>query len=77
MESLVSANPIRAAPVCTRRTALIVTWIMVKVGALIPPLAGADYLANNQANLPCLIRKGIQDTIVVNGKVYAEKMPGQ
>ncbi len=45
------------------------------LGALIPPLAGADYLVNHRDELPCLIRKGIQDTIVVNGKMYAEKMP--
>lgn len=45
------------------------------LGALIPPLAGADYLADHQDELPCLIRKGLQDTIIVNGKKYAEKMP--
>jgi mono/diheme cytochrome c family protein len=46
------------------------------LGALIPPLAGADYLALNREKLPCLLRQGIQDTIVVNGKVYAERMAG-
>ena len=45
------------------------------LGALIPPLAGADYLAKHQDQLPCLIRKGLKDTIVVNGKIYAEQMP--
>ena len=45
------------------------------LGALMPPLAGSDYLAEHQDDLPCLIRKGLQDTIVVNGKIYAEKMP--
>lgn len=45
------------------------------LGALIPPLAGADYLAANRDRLPCIIRKGLQDTIVVNGKVYTEIMP--
>ena len=45
------------------------------LSALIPPLAGADYLANHQDKLPCLIRNGLKDTIVVNGNTYAEQMP--
>lgn len=45
------------------------------LGALIPPVAGADYLTKNHDQLPCLIRYGLQDSIVVNGKIYAEKMP--
>lgn len=43
--------------------------------ALIPTLVNSDYLANHLDQLPCLIRKGLQDTIIVNGKVYSEKMP--
>ena len=46
------------------------------LGALIPPLAGADYPGQNRERLPCLIKYGIKDTIVVNGKTYAEEMPG-
>ncbi|GAB4492984.1 MAG: hypothetical protein OHK0019_16000 [Saprospiraceae bacterium] len=46
------------------------------LGALIPPLAGADYLEKNREKLPCLLRYGIKDSIVVNGKIYAEAMPG-
>lgn len=46
------------------------------LGALIPPLAGSDYLRTQRERLPCLIRHGLQDTIVVNGKLYAEQMPG-
>lgn len=46
------------------------------LGLLIPPLAGADYLDKNRDNLPCLIKHGIKDTIFVNGKQYAEQMPG-
>jgi Cytochrome c, mono- and diheme variants len=46
------------------------------LGALIPPLAGADYLAKNRDKLACIVRHGLQDTIVVNGQVYAEKMAG-
>ncbi len=45
------------------------------LGALIPPLAGADYLVKNHDQLPCLVRYGLRDTIIVNGKIYAEEMP--
>ena len=46
------------------------------LSALIPPLANADFLAQNRDKLPCYLRHGLQDTIVVNGKTYAEQMPG-
>jgi mono/diheme cytochrome c family protein len=47
------------------------------LGALIPPLAGADYLSENRALLPCILRNGLAgDSIRVNGQWYAEKMPG-
>lgn len=46
------------------------------VGALIPPLAGADYLASHREQLPCILLYGLSDTIFVNGVRYAEKMPG-
>jgi mono/diheme cytochrome c family protein len=42
---------------------------------LIPPLAGSDYLGKHLDQLPCLIRNGLEDTIVVNGHTYMEKMP--
>ena len=42
----------------------------------IPPLAGADFLTKNVADLPCLIRHGIQDTIIVNGVTYSSPMAG-
>jgi len=42
----------------------------------IPPLAGADFLKTNAADLPCIIRYGIQDTIVVNGVTYSAPMAG-
>jgi mono/diheme cytochrome c family protein len=48
----------------------------VGLGALMPPLAGADYLKNERDRLPCILIHGLADTIVVNGKTYAEKMPG-
>ena len=43
---------------------------------LYPPLAGADYLAENQENLACIIRYGLSDTILVNQKTYNQAMPG-
>ena len=46
------------------------------LGALIPPLKGADYLASHRDQLACIIRYGLKDTIVVNGKTYAEQMVG-
>lgn len=46
------------------------------LGKNIPPLAGADYLTNNRTQLGCIIRYGIQDTIVVNGVTYNQAMAG-
>lgn len=46
------------------------------LGALIPPLANADYLTQHRDALPCVLRHGLADSIVVNGRAYAEKMPG-
>jgi len=43
---------------------------------LIPPLAGADYLADHRAALACLIRRGQNEVIVVNGVGYHNVMPG-
>lgn len=44
--------------------------------ALIPPLAGADYLQQNQDQLACIIKYGISDTIIVNGVTFQQPMPG-
>lgn len=43
---------------------------------LIPPLAGADFLVENQAALACIIREGMEGPIVVNGIAYDFPMPG-
>lgn len=45
------------------------------LSALIPSLAKSDFMASNRDRLPCIIRYGLQDTIQVNGKIYAEQMP--
>lgn len=42
----------------------------------IPPLAGADFLVKSKEQLPCIIRYGIQDTLVVNGIAYTAPMEG-
>ncbi|GAA3932978.1 cytochrome c [Hymenobacter algoricola] len=42
---------------------------------LIPPLARADYLTKNRANLACLLRKGLQGPLVVNGVEFNQVMP--
>lgn len=43
---------------------------------LIPPLAGADWVKNNQEDLACIIRYGMKGPIEVNGRTYNEAMPG-
>ncbi|MEM1216735.1 MAG: cytochrome c [Bacteroidota bacterium] len=48
----------------------------VGLGALIPPLAGADYMAQHQDQMACIIQYGLMDTIVVNGVTYMEPMAG-
>jgi mono/diheme cytochrome c family protein len=43
---------------------------------VIPPLAGSDYLKNNQLEVACIIRHGQEGEIVVNGKTYNQPMAG-
>jgi len=45
--------------------------------ALIPPLAGSDWLVENQDTLPCIIRHGMDGPVTVNGILYNERMPPQ
>ena len=42
---------------------------------LIPPLAQADYLQQNNLAVACIIRYGQQGTIIVNGQTYENPMP--
>ncbi len=44
--------------------------------SLCPPLARSDYLANNQALIPCIITNGLSGSIQVNGKEYDQPMAG-
>ncbi len=46
------------------------------LGAEIPPLAQADYLKNNPDKIVCIIRNGLNEEIVVNGKTYKQPMEG-
>lgn len=43
---------------------------------VIPPLAGADYLARDPGAAACIIRHGLQGEIVVNAKAYNQPMEG-
>lgn len=42
---------------------------------IIPPLDDSDYLRENQNGIPCLLRYGTKDTILVNGRSYPPEMP--
>jgi cytochrome c551 len=44
------------------------------LAGLYPPIAGSDYLKNKEIIL-CAMRYGLQDTIVVNRKIYKQPMP--
>lgn len=43
--------------------------------SLYPPLANSDYLAKYNETVPCIIRKGLEGKIIVNGKDYDMPMP--
>ena len=40
----------------------------------IPPLAQSDYVSQNQGQLACIIRNGMEGQVVVNGKTYQNPM---
>jgi mono/diheme cytochrome c family protein len=44
------------------------------IGALVPPLAYTDWLEENQDQIPCIIRHGLKDSILVEGIWYNEEM---
>lgn len=43
---------------------------------IIPPLANADYIDQNRDKLACIIRRGMEGPVVVNGITYNQAMPG-
>ena len=72
-----SATTATRASSCTRSTAPAATATRARAWRrLIPPLAGSDYLADHRAELPCLLRNGQNEVIVVNGVGYHNVMPG-
>lgn len=42
--------------------------------SLIPPLAGVNYLSENRAEIACIIKYGLKDTIVINDRTFTEEM---
>ena len=42
---------------------------------IIPPLATSDYLEHNQLIIPCLLKGGSKDSLMVNGRTYPPQMP--
>lgn len=45
------------------------------LGRVIPPLKKADYMLENMARTACIIKQGMEGTIVVNGEEYNQPMP--
>jgi mono/diheme cytochrome c family protein len=45
------------------------------IGKLYPPLAQSDYLLENPNRTVCIVKYGLNDTIVVNGITYHLPMP--
>lgn len=45
------------------------------LGSLMPPLANADFVMENQEQLACIIRNGMEGNVVVNGINYSGNMP--
>ena len=41
---------------------------------LYPPVANSDYMLAHKNEIPCIIKKGLEGKIVVNGKTYNSKM---
>lgn len=46
------------------------------LGALIPPVASADYVTDHARQLACIIRNGVEGSLTVNGLNYEGKMDG-
>src|SRR3970040_2304579 len=46
------------------------------LGLVYPPLDTSDYMDNNMEEVICLIRYGMEEPVLVNGKEYIQPMPG-
>lgn len=45
------------------------------LGQLAPPLTDSVFLKTNKSRLACIIKNGANETLVIHGKEYREKMP--
>ena len=45
------------------------------LGQLAPPLTDSVFLKTNKTRLACIIKNGANETMVIHGKEYKEKMP--
>ncbi len=45
------------------------------LGRVIPPLASADYMLEDMGRTACIIKYGLEESIVVNSIDYKQKMP--
>ena len=43
---------------------------------LIPPLKGADFVKADPLRIACIVRKGMEGPVTVNGITYNQPMPG-
>lgn len=46
------------------------------LGLVYPPLNQSDYMENNFEQVLCLMKYGVNDSLLVNGKSYVQPMPG-
>ena len=46
------------------------------LGQLAPPLTDSVFMKSNKTRLACIIKNGTNETLVIHGKEYKEKMPG-
>ena len=45
------------------------------LGQLAPPLTDSVFLKTNKDRLACIIKNGANETFIIHGKEYSEKMP--
>ncbi|KLT66884.1 cytochrome c [Pedobacter sp. BMA] len=45
------------------------------LGELAPPLTDSIFLKTNKSRLACMIRNGANESLLISGKTYKEKMP--
>jgi len=45
------------------------------LGELAPPLTDSVFLKSNKMRLACIIKNGANETFLIHGKAYKEKMP--